>query len=63
MAKSTWGSKRQKRRGVWELRYTVAGKPKSEMFRGTAKEADRRLMALRLKYERAAEDPRTALED
>ncbi len=63
MAKSTWGSKRQKRRGVWELRYTVAGKPKSETFRGTAKEADRRLMALRLKYERAAEDPRTALED
>lgn len=61
MARSSWGSKRQKRRGVWELRYTVAGKPKTETFRGTAREADRRLLALRLRHEKAAEDPSTTL--
>ena len=61
MARSSWGSKRQKRRGVWELRYTVAGRPASETFRGSARDADRRLMALRLKYEGAVGDPRTTV--
>ena len=51
MARSTWGSKRQKSRGVWELRYTVGGRPKSSTFRGTAREADRELAALRLRHE------------
>lgn len=50
MARSTWGSKRRKGNG-WELRFTVGGKPDSEMFYGTAKEADRRLADLRVKYE------------
>lgn len=49
-ARSTWGTKRKKG-NVWELRYTVAGERRNETFRGSAKEADRRLAALRIKYE------------
>lgn len=56
MARSTWGSKRQKSKGVWELRYTVGGKPKSTTFRGTAREADRELAALRMRYEGRQDD-------
>lgn len=59
MARSSWGSKHQKSKGVWELRYTVAGKPKSETLRGTAKDTDRPLGELRLRYEGATADPRT----
>ena len=49
MARSSWGSKRQKAKGVWELRYTVDGKPKSKRVRGSARDADRELAALRLR--------------
>lgn len=56
MARSSWGSKRQKAKGVWELRYTVDGKPKSKRVRGSARDADRELAALRLRYEGAARD-------
>ncbi len=48
--RSTWGSKR-KRGDAWQLRYNVNGKLRTETFRGTAKEADRRLADLRVKYE------------
>lgn len=61
MARSTWGSKRQRRKGVWELRYTVAGETRQETLHGTAKEADRRLLALRQRYERVEGDPRTTV--
>ena len=37
MAKSSWGTKRQRAKGSWELRYRVGGKQKSVMFRGTAR--------------------------
>lgn len=60
MAKSSWGTKRQRAKGSWELRYRVGGKQKSVMFRGTAREADRQLAALRLKYEGGG-GPRTSL--
>lgn len=53
---STWGSKRKRGNDYWELRYRVNGERKSEGFHGTAKEADRRLAELRIKYERATED-------
>ena len=59
MAKSSWGTKRQRAKGSWELRYRVGGKQKSVMFRGTAREADRQLAALRLKYEGGG-GPRTS---
>lgn len=55
-ARSTWGSKRKRGEESWELRYPVDGKPRSETFRGTAKEADRRLAELRIKYEGASPD-------
>lgn len=61
MARSSWGSKRQRSKNVWELRYTVAGEPKSETYRGTAKGADRRLGELRLRYEGATADSRTTV--
>lgn len=51
MTRASWGSKRLKSKGAWELRYTVAGKRKSSIFRGSAKEADRELSVLRMKYE------------
>lgn len=50
-----------KSKGVWELRYTVGGRQKSETFRGTAKQADRYLVALRLRYEDRGGDPRTTV--
>ena len=49
--RSTWGSKREKYPGCWELRWRVAGEPGGEYFHGTDKEADARLAVLRIKYE------------
>lgn len=50
--RSTWGSKRKRGQNSWELRYPLPnGKPGRETFHGTAKEADRRLAELRIKYE------------
>lgn len=51
MAKSTWGTKREKSPGCWELRYTVDGKRRSETFRGTRAQADRRLAELRIRLD------------
>lgn len=49
--RSTWGSKRSRGDGVWELRFRVAGEPRTETFYGTDSESDRRLAELRLQYE------------
>lgn len=49
--RSTWGSMREKSHGCWELRYRVGGIQRSETFRGTRKEADRRLAELRLQHD------------
>lgn len=53
MARSSWGSKRQRSKGVWELRYTVDGEQRSKTIRGTAKQADAELARLRVLYEDA----------
>lgn len=53
-SRSTWGSKR-KRGDAWELRYTVAGKRRTESFHGSASEADARLAELRVQYEQVTE--------
>ncbi len=53
MARSSWGSKRQRSKGVWELRYTVNGKQQSKTFKGTAKQADAELARLRVLHEDA----------
>lgn len=62
MARSTWGSKRQKSKGVWELRYTVDGRQRSKTLRGSAKDADRELARLRMKYEHRQCDGTTSLD-
>lgn len=54
-ARSTWGSKRKRGENYWELRYSVGKERCNESFRGTAKEADRRLAELRIRYEGADE--------
>ena len=54
MARSTWGSILEKKKGpdgIYLLRYTVNGKAKSETVRGSRSDADRRLAELRIKYE------------
>lgn len=54
------GNEEAEGQGVVGARYRVGGKQKSVMFRGTAREADRQLAALRLKYEGGG-GPRTSL--
>lgn len=49
--RSTWGSLRSRSKNVHEIRYTVGGKPKSETFHGTRKEAEAYKAKLRTKYE------------
>lgn len=54
MARSTWGSILDKKKGpdgIYLLRYTVGGKKKSETVRGSRSDADRRMAELRVKYE------------
>lgn len=51
MRRSTWGSKRLRYDDCWELRYPLNGKSKTEYFHGAAKQADKRLAELRIKYE------------
>lgn len=51
MARSSWGSVRSKGRGIWEIRYKRGGERKSLTFRGTRKEADKKLAELRTLYE------------
>lgn len=55
MARSTWGSIREKSKGVWEIRYTVGDegkrKQKSVIERGSRKKAEQRLADLRVRYE------------
>lgn len=54
---STWGSKRKRGENSWELSYPLPnGKRGYQSFRGTAKEADRELANLRVKYEGAQPD-------
>lgn len=50
MARSTWGSIRQKSKGVYELRYKADGRAKSETVRGTRKEAEQRLAERRVRF-------------
>lgn len=49
--RSTWGTKRLVDKGVYELRYSVAGKRKSKRFHETAREADAELARLRIENE------------
>lgn len=49
-ARSSWGSIRQRDKNVWQIRYTVAGRPKSETVRGTEKDAERRKAELWVEY-------------
>lgn len=49
-ARESWGSIRQRGKGVWQIRYTVGGEPKSETVRGTKKEAAKRKAELWLEY-------------
>lgn len=58
-ARSTWGTKRKSGNNSWELRYTVNGVRRAEYFRGTSKEADRRLAELRIQYEGISEESLT----
>ena len=51
--RSTWGSKRQRGKNSWQLRWPNDG---HETFHGTSKEADRRLAELRILYEGAPPD-------
>jgi integrase len=51
MARSTWGSIREKSKGAFELRYRVDGEYKSKTVRGTRKAAEKELALLRVKYE------------
>lgn len=60
MARSTWGSKRQKGKGAWELRWRENGEPKSEMFHGSARAADGRLAVIRVRVEGASKLPEPA---
>ena len=60
MARSTWGSKRQKGKGAWERRWRENGEPKSEMFHGSARAADGRLAVIRVRVEGASKLPEPA---
>ncbi len=51
MARSTWGSVRQRSKGVWEVRYHANGKRRSKVVRGTKRDAERVLADLRVKHE------------
>jgi integrase len=51
MARSTWGSIREKSKGAFELRYRVDGEYKSKTVRGSRKDAEKELALLRVKYE------------
>ena len=51
MTRSTWGSRRQKGKDSWELRWREHGEPKSEMFHGSARAADGRLAVIRVRVE------------
>ena len=60
MSRSTWGSIRQKSRGVWEIRYNepVDGKrrQRSETVRGTKADAERLLAKRRVEVEGSSPD-------
>ena len=49
-ARSAWGSIRPRGKGVWQIRYTVGGRPASETVRGTKRDAERRRAELWVKY-------------
>lgn len=54
-ARSSWGSIRPRGKGVWQIRYTVGGKPRSETVRGAKRSAEKRKAELFLEYgDRAA---------
>lgn len=50
MARSTFGSVRERSKGVWQLRYNASGKACSETVRGSRKDAERRLAELQVQY-------------
>jgi len=48
--RSSWGTIRERQKGVWQLRYIVDGEEQSETVRGTRKQAEDRLASLRIQY-------------
>lgn len=50
MARSTFGSVRERSKGVWEIRYYCDGKRRSSSLRGSRKDAERRLAELQVQY-------------
>lgn len=48
--RSSWGSIRKRGKGIWQIRYTVGGKPKSETVRGTKRDAEKRKAELWVAY-------------
>lgn len=61
MARSTWGSIRSKSKGVWEVRYTVGGRRKSETVRGTRKQAEQRRAELQVEFGPLGPGPGTGI--
>lgn len=49
--RSSWGSIRNRGRNIWQIRYTVGGRSKSETVRGIKSKAEKRLAELRVQYE------------
>ena len=49
-ARDSWGSIRSRGKGVWQIRYTVGGKPESETVRGTKRDAEKRRKELWSQY-------------
>lgn len=49
--RSSWGSIRNRGRNIWQIRYTVGGRPRSETVRGIKSKAEKRLAELRVMYE------------